>query len=903
MKSRAEIGNRSGRWPTILCAALLAASASAATAELNRWTSIGPQIPGGVVHTIRIHPKDSGVLFAGTDSGVFISRDFGQTWVSSNRGLTRFVVFVLAIDPVAPSNLYAGTSGGIFKSADGGTNWMRASPAALSLPIHALAIDPRAPWTVSAGTDAGVLQTTDAGASWTFRNDGLTDLSITALAIGPTSPSTLLAGTRSGRVYRTTDAVFGWTALGDAPSTDAVLSIAIHPVSPDTIYAGTLGSGVFRSPTSGTAWTPASTGLDSLAVSALWLDAAAPARLFAATSGGGIFESTNGAASWAPVNSGLPAGAFVLDITSESAQPSLVYAPTASGLFRSTTGGSSWELLPGSFTSASVTALALDATSSPEALHAGAATGGVQTRPKDSQTWTSGTGLPDAAVGALVVDPATPGVLYCGTGAGFFVSQDRGASWAPRNSGLQDLDVHALAWAPPATLYAGTDSGVFKTVDGGRLWTRANAGITTLAVAAVVVDPRATATVFAAGNGGVFRSNDGGATWSSLNQGLGNFNIRAFAIDPAVSTTIYAGAFSTVVFGGSFPGGIYKSTNGGATWTWMTAQAQIPSDVQALAIDPASPFSLYVGTQGSGVFVSHDGGQTWAPFSDGLASGDINALTLGPGGRLWAGTTTGVFELTVGDPAPCVAASTTLCLHDNRFRVEVFRSATSSSPAGSGQAVPRTSDTGGFWFFSNDNTELLVKVLDGRSFNGHFWVFFASLTDVGFDLTVTDTLTGQSKSYRNVQGQLASVADTLAFAAVGGLMAPRERSASATEASAEAAAVPNGPCAVSSTVLCLNDQRFRVQVSWQAPDRTGGAGQIVPMSPNSGGFWFFDSANIELVVKVLDGRALNGRFWVFYGALSNVAYTITVTDTQTGLVRTYVNPQGQLGSVADTAAF
>jgi len=53
----------------------------------------------------------------------------------------------------------------------------------------------------------------------------------------------------------------------------------------------------------------------------------------------------------------------------------------------------------------------------------------------------------------------------------------------------------------------------------------------------------------------------------------------------------------------------------------------------------------------------------------------------------------------------------------------------------------------------------------------------------------------------------------------------------------------------------------------------------------------------------VDGRALNGRFWVFSGALSNVEYTITVTDTSTGQVRTYANPAGSLVSLADTSAF
>ena len=56
-------------------------------------------------------------------------------------------------------------------------------------------------------------------------------------------------------------------------------------------------------------------------------------------------------------------------------------------------------------------------------------------------------------------------------------------------------------------------------------------------------------------------------------------------------------------------------------------------------------------------------------------------------------------------------------------------------------------------------------------------------------------------------------------------------------------------------------------------------------------------------MKVVDGRAFNNKFWVFYGALSNVQYTITVTDSTNGAVKTYVNPNGNLASVADVVAF
>ena len=98
------------------------------------------------------------------------------------------------------------------------------------------------------------------------------------------------------------------------------------------------------------------------------------------------------------------------------------------------------------------------------------------------------------------------------------------------------------------------------------------------------------------------------------------------------------------------------------------------------------------------------------------------------------------------------------------------------------------------------------------------------------------------------------------------------------------------------------DQRFEARVSWRDFDGVEGSGVAVPLAEDTGAFWFFDSANIELTVKVLDGRDINGHFWVFNGSLTNVEYTLTVTDTFTGAVYTFTNPLGQFGSFGDTEA-
>ena len=113
-----------------------------------------------------------------------------------------------------------------------------------------------------------------------------------------------------------------------------------------------------------------------------------------------------------------------------------------------------------------------------------------------------------------------------------------------------------------------------------------------------------------------------------------------------------------------------------------------------------------------------------------------------------------------------------------------------------------------------------------------------------------------------------------------------------------------GPCMADATTLCLNQGRFRVEVQWDTGARTG-AGQVVPGGTgDSSILWFFSPDNWELLVKVLDGCAINDRFWVFFAATTDVAFTVNVTDTRTGANRRYSNPLGQAAdAVTDTSAF
>lgn len=174
----------------------------------------------------------------------------------------------------------------------------------------------------------------------------------------------------------------------------------------------------------------------------------------------------------------------------------------------------------------------------------------------------------------------------------------------------------------------------------------------------------------------------------------------------------------------------------------------------AKAGSPAGPASFDCKSEASQAF-----GVFPAQFCDipSPAAGTWNVLAQlgsGPGGQIQATAT--LFLGPAG--SPCVPDATTLCIDDQpgdrRFKVQVaYRTAQGGERSGMGTAISLASlgvEHGGlFWFFSPDNPEMLVKVVNACSLNGTFWVFSSAGTNVGLTTTVTDTLTGHVKTYSN----------------------------------------------------------------------------------------------------------------------------------------------------------
>lgn len=113
----------------------------------------------------------------------------------------------------------------------------------------------------------------------------------------------------------------------------------------------------------------------------------------------------------------------------------------------------------------------------------------------------------------------------------------------------------------------------------------------------------------------------------------------------------------------------------------------------------------------------------------------------------------------------------------------------------------------------------------------------------------------------------------------------------------------NQSCVPDATRLCLG-ARFEVTARWQKPDGSSGPGTAVPLTSDTGYFWFFDPANVEVITKVLNGCGIDNHYWVFSSGLTNVGVTLTYLDTATGALKSYPNPVGTaFEPIQDTSAF
>lgn len=303
-------------------------------------------------------------------------------------------------------------------------------------------------------------------------------------------------------------------------------------------------------------------------------------------------------------------------------------APSNANLFQSTDIGNHWQPFMSGLPQDPVRRLAADPLN-PQVLYVATATKGLYKASDGGAHWSSIGNIlaPNAIVYALLIDPHSPQTLYVSESGVIYKSTDGGANWMLSGPPvIGTLGPLALDPEDPSTLFTATRVGIYKSVDGGNTWnpTGVKDGATV-----IVVDPTNGATIYAATTNGVTKSTDGGATWSLMSTGIPQSSyIPSLAIDPASPQTLFA---TTITIGG-----LYMTTDGGAHWNRVPFPSQ-GGAVQSALIEPGNASRLWVATT-QGVLTSVDSGATWTRTAfphftvTGVAldaAGDIYATTPG----------------------------------------------------------------------------------------------------------------------------------------------------------------------------------------------------------------------------------------------------------------------------------
>jgi len=391
---------------------------------------------------------------------------------------------------------------------------------------------------------------------------------------------------------------------------------------------------VWRSTDSGSTWQAGSPTFTAYNVA---VDPADPNRIYAATRTG-VWWSGDAGATWQP--SGLTdRGAYSIVADAGS-----LYAGTTLGIAISHDQGATWIDADPGLGGAHAFSYAITADPNTEGrLFASTIGSTIAVTTDAGATWhPSDDGYLGREVRGISVDPTDPSRVYAGSfyAAGLFKSVDGGATWQRRKFGSASVYV----WKPvvdpiqPNIVYVGTQGdGLWKSVDYGDAWTRLTGLPNT--VQGIAVDPANNSHVFASSSTGIWRSENGGATWTNV------------LTNPAWSVTFVAAA-SDIVYATSKTAGVFKSTDRGNTWvpinngiTNLTMGRSAP-----VVLDPENPKVLYVGSEvGGGVYKSRDGGASWTPINFGLDT-SVYGLVMDPfrPKTLYASGPSGVYKTLTG---------------------------------------------------------------------------------------------------------------------------------------------------------------------------------------------------------------------------------------------------------------
>jgi hypothetical protein len=612
------------------------------------WTPIGPMgaisgsagsqlLKSGRLNFITIDPTNSNNLWVGAPAGgLWKSTNAGTSWTTNTDFLAVHGCSDLAIDPTNTSVMYLATgdgdggdtrSIGVLKSLNGGSTWTTTGLSfgvSSNVLIRRLLINPSNTQILMAATSQGIYRTTNGGTNWTQ----ITTNSTHDLEFKPGDPNTVYASGSSFRLSTNGGASF--TLISSGITTTGVNRMAIAVTSNDPTYVYVLASnssnsgfyGLYRSTNSGTSFSLMSSSPNLLGWSSTgsdtggqgWYDlciAASPLDKNEVVVGGvNVWRSLNGGTSWSLYGHWTGSGAPFTHADHHDLEynsTGTLYNTNDGTVYRR--GATSWAEISGSMNISQIYRIGMSSLT--------------------ANRWITG----HQDNGTSIWNGSTYNAAMGGDGMDCFYDRTNNNNvFAEYYSG--DLE---------------------KSTNGGASWSSCVSGLTGTAPWVTIwkQDPQAATTLYC-GYSNLFKSTNLAGSWTQLTALPATGTIREFAVAPSNNQVIYVLKSN----------GIYKTTNGGTSWTTVTGSVPVGSAApEYICIDPNDPNNAWVVLSGyltgNKVFVTFNGGTSWTNISGNLPNIPVNCIVYEPGtsDRVYIGMDVGVYY-TVG-------SSSTWTLYNN----------------------------------------------------------------------------------------------------------------------------------------------------------------------------------------------------------------------------------------------
>lgn len=600
----------------------------------STWTPIGPMgaingnaggqlLKSGRLNFITITPGNANTLWIGAPAGgLWKSTNGGTSWSTNTDFLSVIGCSDLAIDPTNTLVMYLATgdgeagdtrSIGVLKTTNGGNTWSAtglSSAVTSNFLIRRLLINPNNTQIVLAATSSGIYRTTNGGTNWTQ----VTTNSTYDMEFKPSHPNVVYASGTSFRM--SSDGGVTWTQISNGIPTTGVNRMAIAVTPADSNYVYVLASsstnsgfqGFYKSVVGGTVFTQITTTLNLLGYASAGNDtggqgwytlciAASPLdRDEVVTGGVNIWRTTNSGTAWTLFGHWVANGAPF----THADQHDLEY-DAAGNLFCTNDGtvykrtGNTWTEISGSINISQIYRIGMSSLT--------------------ANKWITG----HQDNGTAIWNGFSYNAALGGDGMDCFYDRtnDQNVFGEYQNGGMQ------------------------RSTNGGTSWSGASTGITGTAPWVTIwkQDPSVSTRLYC-GWDNLFVSNNLAVGWSSLTALPTTGGIREFAIAPSNNQVIYVLKSN----------GVFKTTNGGSSWTNVTGALPVASvSPEYICIDPGDANNAWVVfsgySTGNKVFVTTNGGAGWTNFSANLPNIPVNCITYEPGSNdmLYIGMDVGVY--------------------------------------------------------------------------------------------------------------------------------------------------------------------------------------------------------------------------------------------------------------------